>query len=127
MPNHVHGIIVLKDRNVVGATGRSPSRSGPYRHSLGAFVAGFKSAVVKRIHLLRGAPAAPIWQRNYYEHVIRDEESLNRIQDYVLNNPKQWDSDPENPARLKDLEINTYLRIVDSDDPGRPYECLRTD
>lgn len=127
MPNQVHGIIVLKDRNVVGATGRSPSRSGPYRHSLGAFVAGFKSAVVKRIHLLRGAPAAPIWQRNYYEHVIRDEESLNRIQDYVLNNPKQWDSDPENPARLKDLEINTYLRIVDSDDPGRPYECLRTD
>jgi hypothetical protein len=39
-----------------------------------------------------------LWQRNYYEHVIRDEESLNRIREYILNNPAQWAFDPENPA-----------------------------
>jgi len=39
-----------------------------------------------------------LWQRNYYEHVIRDEESLNRIREYILNNPAQWALDPENPA-----------------------------
>jgi hypothetical protein len=39
-----------------------------------------------------------LWQRNYYEHVIRDEESLNRIREYILNNPAQWAFDRENPA-----------------------------
>jgi hypothetical protein len=39
-----------------------------------------------------------LWQRNYYEHIIRDEESLNRIREYILNNPAQWAFDPENPA-----------------------------
>lgn len=117
MPNHVHGIVVLNGPNVVGATVRSPSRAGPYKHSLGAFVGGFKSAVAKRINLLCGAPEPPIWQRNYYKHVIRDEESLNRIREYVLNNPKQWDSDPENPARLTNAETT---RSVTLPDLGRP-------
>jgi REP element-mobilizing transposase RayT len=117
MPNHVHGIIGLKDLNIVGATSRSPFPSCPHEQSGGAFVAGFKSAVAVRIKRLHGAPQAPIWQRNYYEHVIRDENSLNRIREYVLNNPKQWDSDPENPASLTNTET---IHSVTLPDLGRP-------
>jgi putative transposase len=97
MPNHLHGIVLVTDYTV-GATGGSPFRSGPSKHSLGSFIAGFKSAVTTRINKVRVTPQAPIWQRNYYEHVIRDEESLNRIREYILNNPAEWDLDPENPA-----------------------------
>ena len=97
MPNHLHGIVMITEQDV-GATGGSPFPSGPSNHSLGAFIAGFKSAVTTRINRLRGTPEARIWQRNYYEHVIRDEESLDRIREYILNNPAQWEFDPENPT-----------------------------
>jgi REP element-mobilizing transposase RayT len=97
MPNHVHGIIVI-DGAPGRATGRSPLRSGPTRRSLGAFVGGFKSAITSRINQLRNTPGAPVWQRNYFEHVIRNEESLNRIRQYILDNPARWEFDRENPS-----------------------------
>lgn len=59
---------------------------------------GFKGAVTRRINQLRAASEPPIWQRNYYEHVIRDEKTLNAIREYVLNNPARWAEDPDNPA-----------------------------
>lgn len=96
MPNHIHGIVIINGA-AVGATGRSPGRFGPGTRSLGAFVAGFKSAVTKRINNLRGTPGIPLWQRNYYEHIIRDAESLTRIQQYIVDNPARWDFDRENP------------------------------
>ena len=100
MPNHAHGILI-----VVGAHSRAPEHDPPeygvplYRppRSLGSLVAGFKSAVTKRINGMRGTPGLPVWQRNYYEHVIRDEEELNRIREYVASNPTHWEEDPENP------------------------------
>src|SRR5919108_4995307 len=95
MPNHLHGIVMIRP---VGATGRSPSLSGPLKRSLGACVAGFKSAVTTRINQLCVTPGLRIWQRNYYEHIIRDEESLNRIRQYILDNPAGWSLDPENPT-----------------------------
>lgn len=101
MPNHVHGIVNIIDCPV-GATGRSPLRSGPPPRSLGAFVAGFKSAATKRINELRHTPAAPVWQRNYYEHVIRDDGELLRVREYIQNNPLQWENDRENPSRPAD-------------------------
>ena len=96
MPNHFHGIVMMMDRDV-GATGRSPFPSGPSKRSLGAFVGGFKSVVTTRINHLRGTPGVPVWQRNYYEHIIRDEESLNRIRQYIADNPARWEFDPDNP------------------------------
>ena len=102
MPNHVHGIVVIKD-DAVGATGRSPlrahsmPRSGPAPRSLGSFVAGFKAGSTKRINQHRETPGVPVWQRNYYEHVVRDEEDLRRIQKYIANNPLAWETDKENP------------------------------
>ena len=64
--------------------------------SLPALVRAFKAASAKRINNLRGAPGAPVWQRNYYEHIIRDDENLARIRQYILDNPSNWEDDPEN-------------------------------
>jgi len=110
MPNHIHGIVrIVESPNAhvgatgptagatdatVGATGRSPLQ-GPAKRSLASFVAGFKSAVTKRINDRRGTAGAIIWQRNYYEHIIRHAESLNRIRAYILDNPLQWHLDHE--------------------------------
>ena len=52
----------------------------------------------KRINELRGTPGATVWQRNYYEHIIRDEEELNRVRQYIADNPARWQQDPENPV-----------------------------
>src|SRR5262249_55795240 len=76
MPNHLHGIVIIT--NDVGATGRSPARpQGAARGSLGSFVGSFKAAVTRR----RAGTSAdePLWQRNYYEHVIRGERELEQI------------------------------------------------
>ena len=97
MPNHIHGIIFINESNV-GATGRSPVRSGPRRGSLGSFISGFKSATTKRINDLRQAVGDLVWQRNYFEHVVRDEQSLHWIRQYIVDNPARWDFDRENPA-----------------------------
>ena len=98
MPNHLHGIVIIR-RNAVGATGRSPlqTRRGPQPKSLGAFVAGFKPAVTRRINKLNDSPGVSVWQRNYYEHVVRDENELARIREYIANNPAKWEFDRENP------------------------------
>lgn len=57
----------------------------------------FKSVSGKNINLLRGAPGDPVWQRGYYEHVIRSEAELARVRQYIQDNPSRWDDDPENP------------------------------
>ena len=71
--------------------------------SIASVVAGFKSAVTKRINEIRGTPGLPVWQRNYYEHIIRTEEELNRIRQYIIDNPVHWEEDEENLAHLKSL------------------------
>ena len=102
MPNHFHGIIFITNNNVmaieyinVGATGRSPLRkqNGPLQYSLGSFIGGLKSITTKRANVLRNTPHQSLWQRNYYEHVIRNDVDLNRIREYIINNPIQWQFD----------------------------------
>jgi REP element-mobilizing transposase RayT len=95
MPNHVHGIIVLVSPLQNDDTPTRPR--GPQRQSVGSIVGSFKSAATKRINEQRGTPGAPVWQRDYFEHIIRNDESLNRIREYILNNPLQWALDRENP------------------------------
>ena len=58
----------------------------------------FKTYSSREINRLRRTPGLPVWQRNYYEQVIRSEEKLNKIRAYILANPAQWETDPENPA-----------------------------
>ena len=120
MPNHVHGIIIVMDNGrdtasrvqlkghlgeTVGAKHASPLQipqesRAPKPKSLGAIVGSFKSAVTKHINQTRGTSGIPVWQRNYYEHVIRNEESLSSIQQYISENSMRWDSDGENPKNI---------------------------
>jgi len=106
MPNHLHGVVIITESNVVGATGRSPLQRGPRPKSLGAFIAGFKSAATKRINELCGTPGEPIWQRNYYEHVVHDEHELNDIREYIAKNPLKWEMDGENPRN--NLSVKSF-------------------
>jgi len=104
MPNHVHGIVITIDR-AVGAKKFSPLRGEnaevrtPNRSpskTIGSIVRGFKIGVTKWFRESRGKEK--VWQRNYYEHIIRNEEALSRIRQYIENNPMQWAYDRENPA-----------------------------
>jgi hypothetical protein len=74
---------------------------GPQRGSLGAIVGQFKSAATKHINKLRDTPGPPVWQRNYYERVLRNDDELTRARDYIANNPIQWDLDHDNPANYR--------------------------
>ncbi len=103
MPNHFHGIIVLTDnrrakkdvssRGVGSEPPRSPSQT------LGAVVRGFKAAVTYGINVSRHTPGVPVWQRNYYEHVMCDATELERVRAYIANNPARWAEDRDNPSR----------------------------
>ncbi|GAB6067553.1 transposase [Methylothermus subterraneus] len=74
----------------------------PVPGSIPTIVRAFKSAITKRINELHNTPGAPIWQRNYYEHVIRDERALNAIRQYITENPLRWHLDTYNPDRTGD-------------------------
>jgi REP element-mobilizing transposase RayT len=63
--------------------------------SLGAIIRGFKSSATNHINHLRDSPATSVWQRNYYEHAIRNEEELQKIRTYIRENPKHWPEDEE--------------------------------
>jgi putative transposase len=68
--------------------------------SLSSFVAGFKSITTKRISTIRNAAETPVWQRNYYERIIRDRDSAAKIRQYIQKNPSVWAQDqlhPNNP------------------------------
>lgn len=86
MPNHVHGVMFLEGN----AGGASPAPT------LGDVVGALKSISAVQVNRLLKRPG-PLWQRNYFEHVIRNDESLSQIRRYVQNNPWNWDLDPENP------------------------------
>jgi len=111
MPNHIHGIIFL-----VGAGPRAcPNDAGQPQGvaptmSVPDIVHRFKTLTTKRYADRVKQEAwmqfeGRLWQRNYYEHVIRNEESLKRIREYIFNNPAQWDLDPENPEAKGDRPV----------------------
>jgi putative transposase len=121
MPNHLHGIIIIEQSiEDVGATRRieptdlrsrgelnSPTRNDSGRiqyaptkinlkspsHTLGAIVRGFKSSATKRLREISGNSDLKIWQRNYYEHIIRNEIDLQNIRQYITLNPLKWEID----------------------------------
>ena len=124
MPNHLHGIVFITDAptvtsdrasaaaTTVGAHSRAPHPRTPVTRptcqtvhrparSIGSFVAGFKAATSREVNRLRNAPGTPIWQRNYYDRVIRDEAELQRIRQYIIDNPRRWAEDEDHPDRLR--------------------------
>ncbi|MCL4503714.1 MAG: transposase [Deltaproteobacteria bacterium] len=102
MPNHCHGVIVMTD---VGA-GLKPA---PTKPPLSEIIRGFKTFSARKINLFRRLPGRPVWQRNFYEHVIRDEKSLNRIREYISTNPRRWELDRENPQMTGKDEFDDWL------------------
>jgi REP element-mobilizing transposase RayT len=102
MPNHVHGITILN----VGAKNVSPlpnasdsnraKNVSPLQHhgtsmTIGSIIRGFKIGVTKWAR--QNAAAYMPWQRNYYEHIIRNKAELNKIRKYIVNNPLNWETD----------------------------------
>jgi REP element-mobilizing transposase RayT len=99
MPNHVHGIVVIED----GEPAHIRSAGGGKRAQmmLPRVMNYFKSRVARNINRLRGQGGGPVWQRGYYEHVIRGEADLVRIRTYIEENPLKWDLDEYNPDRKR--------------------------
>lgn len=90
MPNHMHGIIIIADNLGSQAT------STDQRKSLGELIGAFKAVSTKHINIIRNTPSKQLWQRNYWEHVVRNEQTLNNIREYIVNNPTQWKFDQLN-------------------------------
>lgn len=87
MPNHLHGVLAF----VGHAGGASPSPT------LFEVIGAFKSISTIKVNRLLRRRGAPLWQRSYYEHIVRTGEDLRKIQRYILENPFMWSLDPENP------------------------------
>lgn len=105
MPNHFHGIIIITDNESDGrgTLQRAPTFEQfgkPVSNSIPTIIRLFKSTTTKQINELRNTPGTKIWQRNYYEHIIRNENELNKIREYIQNNQLNWQEDRENPMHL---------------------------
>jgi len=66
--------------------------------TVGNIVHAFKARCSHAINNIRNTPGHPVWQRNYYEHIVRDGEEMNRIREYIIENPMRWGGDENNPA-----------------------------
>jgi REP element-mobilizing transposase RayT len=94
MPNHLHGIVIISKDESAPTLDTPFERFGkPIRGSLPTIIRSFKSAVTKRVHELGENGSLPVWQRNYFEHVIRNQDSLNKIRNYIWENPIHWCAD----------------------------------
>ena len=105
MPNHVHGIVKITS-DEVGAIHELPlhtenrndtnhERIRRRKMLLPKVIGYLKMNSSKRINQLRGTPGLRVWQRNYYEHVIRSKKALHRLRRYIEENPLNWTRDPE--------------------------------
>jgi putative transposase len=80
MPNHLHGIIIVHESS----------------KPISEIIRGFKTFSARQINRSLDRKGCPLWQRNYYEHIIRNEDELNNIRQYILNNPTNWQEDKNN-------------------------------
>ena len=125
MPNHMHAIVGICD-DAVNHEGERPFAPtiGIKRRSLSSLLAGFKSSATNRINIFRGTPGAPVWQRNYYEHIIRSEKSLEKIRQYIYYNAAGWQNDIENTDN-KDISESDrkryYINIIVGANGVRPF------
>ncbi len=120
MPNHVHGIVIISDVGVIhaGAIHELPRQRDPKyknatqqdalernspiarrRMTLPMVIGYYKMNTAKAINIANDSRGKPVWQRNYYEHIIRNEDALNRIRRYIQENPIKWPTDLENLNR----------------------------
>lgn len=102
MPNHVHAIVaIFQPEGADGSTANRASWDSPMgeqplaptlrQRSLGAFVAGYKSAVTTKINRTRGSYYEDVWQRSFYEHIVRNDAELYTLRNYIAENPLRWE------------------------------------
>ncbi len=122
MPNHLHAIVLITNKvpphdaraahvpisgeqHQAQAVGRMRHDcenvwlTRPSSQTIGSIIRGFKAATTSRLRTATHMPDLKVWQRNYYEHVVRDDADLYRIRDYINDNPLRWTEDEDNPAR----------------------------
>nr|HEV7953398.1 transposase [Candidatus Acidoferrales bacterium] len=109
MPNHVHGLLILnspkskaieKSANGDGEVGAG-LRPARRNSSVSAIIRAFKTFSASKMNSQRGTKGQPVWQRNYFERVVRDGKELQKVQAYIGENPARWEFDHENPEALK--------------------------
>jgi REP element-mobilizing transposase RayT len=111
MPNHIHGIIGIDNGIGIVETGFKPVSTPASantttkldkhnNHGLSEFVRALKTFSSRRINTYRQTPGYQVWQSRFHEHIIRGEEELTRIREYIVNNPQRWAEDANNPANL---------------------------
>lgn len=103
MPNHIHFILIIEEQylnynDVVGVHCNEPLQNTEKfgkstKNSLPTIIKLLKSTITKQINEIRNSPSNPVWQRNYYEHIIRNEKELYEIRKYIENNPLNWNED----------------------------------
>ena len=122
MPNHIHGTIIITGARGLGSLSDSPIKTGgetpPLQKppTLGQVLGYYKYQSAGRINALRKTVETSIWQRGYYEHVIRDDQALNRIREYIAGNPQRWYLDRENPQSRGKDDFDSWLASIQ----GRP-------
>ena len=106
MPNHLHGIVMIDEDDEalnIGIENAVAIQSKPIpkkRKPLGRLIGAFKTVSTKRINELNSTPGASIWQRGFYDRIIRNEQELESVREYILGNPAKWDEDAENPTTI---------------------------
>ncbi|NEO55600.1 MAG: transposase [Okeania sp. SIO3B5] len=95
MPNHLHGIIIITD-----------TASNIKRKPLGRLVGAFKTVSAKKINQLRQTPGYPVWQRDFYDRINRNDRSLEITRQYITENPLKWYEDSENPDRIQEIQFD---------------------
>ncbi|MCC6475851.1 transposase [bacterium] len=95
MPDHVHGILWLDNR----------AGLGPAPTTLSSAVRRFKSLTANRINKLQGTEGRVLWQRSFFDRVIRDDEELHRVRDYIRRNPRFFSSDDCAPYPFEDVSM----------------------
>ena len=104
MPNHVHGVITIEDETPVVGAGFKPALPAgktSRRHAIPEIVRAFKTFSARRINEMRPTTGKPVWQRGFYDHVIRGEDELNMVRIYIMDNPRKWSEDVDNPANWR--------------------------
>ena len=116
MPNHFHGIVWISAEALQTATVKAnvTPAAGFLKDSLSSVIAAFKSAVTRMSNRHLGKPGKSFWQRSFYDHVIRDDDELQIIRQYIIDNPRQWQLDRENPRRTG---INPFYAWLEAKAP----------
>jgi len=118
MPNHIHAILCIDTvgADLVSARNKTTPMSAP---TISRVVQTFKSITTyKYISGVEGNNwplfDKRLWQRNYYDHIIRSEKSLNYIREYIVNNPIRWEFDKENPQGKMDEKEENFWKVINS-------------